>query len=167
MFRKTILSAALIFLSVATAWAVKITLFVDMDFYIKRGRQIVIAEFVAAHDLNLNGDGLYTAEVNVVRVLAGQTKLGKLRVLTIHPMTRGVRYMLYSLTDPPDFQAIPELSIIALPERFDLGELDQKNLREQLLTIFETRLFHVRHELEQRRAEQKLLEKALGKTKKL
>jgi hypothetical protein len=53
-----------------------------------------------------------------------------------------------------------------LPDGFDLSKLDGKGLREQLLLIFETRLFHVRRELEQGRAEQKLLEKALGRTEK-
>ena len=69
-------------LSGVAAWAVKVTLFGDMDLYIKRGKQVVIADFIAAHDTHDDQDGLYTAEVDVVKGLTGQTKLGKLRVLT-------------------------------------------------------------------------------------
>ncbi len=159
--RKLTLIAALT-LSAITAWTIPITLFMDMDVYIKRGTQIVIADSVAMRDAHYYTD----AEVDVVRVLAGKTKLGKLHVKTIYPMTRGARYLLYSLAEPPDFQAYPELSVVALPDGFDLNRLDGKTLKEQLLLIFETRRFQVGRELEQRREEQELLDKALGKTEK-
>jgi hypothetical protein len=81
-------------------------------------------------------------------------------------MAEGTRYMLYSLAEPPDFQAIPQLSVVALPARFDLSRLDGQSLRDQLLLIFETRRFQVARELEQRHEEQKFLETALGKTEK-
>ena len=161
--RKLSIVVAILVLSATVAWAVKITLFADMDFYINRGKQIVIADFIAAHNTHHYEDGLYTAEVDVVRVLAGQTRVGKLRVLTIYPMTRGTRYLFYSLAGPPEFQAIPELSVVALPDGFDLSRLDGKSLREQLLLILETRRFQVGHELKERQEEQKLLDKALGK----
>ena len=80
------------------------------------GRQIVIADFLEARDTN-QVDGVYSAEVEVVKVLQGTTKLGRAKVETIYPMTKGRRYLLYSLADAPDFQAFSELSVVELPER--------------------------------------------------
>jgi len=152
----------LVVLSVPSMWAVKITEFVDMDVYVQRGKQIVIADFITAENTHNYEDDLYTAEVNVVRVLKGSTTLGKLKVLTIYPITKGTRYLLYSLSDPPAFQAIPELSVIALPQKFDLARLDSNDLLNQLLLIFESRQAHIKSELESLSNEQRLLEKALS-----
>jgi hypothetical protein len=77
-------------------------------------------------------------------------------------MTHYTRYLLYSLSDPPAFQAIPELSVIALPQNFDLARLDSNDLLNQLLLIFESRQAHIKSELESLSNEQRLLEKALS-----
>ena len=161
VMRKTIIITLLLLTTaVISVLAVKITLFENLDLYMKRGQAIVIADFVSTTKA-LHGDGLYVAEVNVTRVLKGQTKLGKLDVLTIYPMTPGTSYLLYSLADPPEFQAIPELSVVPLPSRFNLSELDKKSLKEQLLLVFEPRLFYVKQELQQREQEKQQLERAM------
>jgi hypothetical protein len=89
MTRAHFTSFLLVVLSVPSMWAVKITGFVDMDVYVQRGKQIVIADFITPENTHNYEDDLYTAEVNVVRVLKGSTTLGKLKVLTIYPMTKG------------------------------------------------------------------------------
>jgi hypothetical protein len=163
MSRKPITIALLTVLPVAAAWAVKGTPFVNIDVYMRRAKQIVIAECSTVGKSDLHG--LDTYEVEVVRVLTGPATPGGLQVVTTFPMTRGVRYMLYSMAEP-DFQAIPELSVVALPADFNLARLGAKSLREQLLLIFQARLSELRKHPEDAGDEQKSLEKALGKADK-
>jgi len=134
-----------------------------VNFYLKRAREIVIADFLAAHDTHGYIDRLYTAEVNVVRVLKGQSKPGNLRVVTNYAMRTGARYLLCSLGSLPSFEATSALSVVAMPDQADLGRFDDMSLRDELVWIFETRLLQVRRELAQKEEEQKLLEKALGR----
>jgi hypothetical protein len=65
------------------------------------------------------------------------------------------------LATPPAFQAIPELSVIPLPDAYDLHNLDGKTLKEQLQSLFEMRLWYVNREFKERYEKKDLLEKGL------
>ena len=148
--------------------AIKVTLFSDIDTYLKRGNDIVIATAIsiptnAPAEL---GDGLHLVEVNVLRALKGLQQPGKQIVATIYPMTTGRIYLLYSIggsAGGTDFLAVPELSVVEVPPNFDLKQLDGRPLREQIALLFSQRLAQVRRSLSEMEHEKQLLEKATSK----
>jgi hypothetical protein len=133
--------------------AIIITLFTDIDTYIKRGLEIVIAESDSIDpetQRNMRW-GLSFVTVRVVQVLKGARETGDLTIGTIYPMIPGKTYLLYTIgggvANKTEFVAIPELSVVEVPASFDLKRLDGKSLRDQVALLFSERLAQVRKEL--------------------
>ena len=151
--------------STVAGLAIKITLFSDLDTYLERGKDIVIAKAIAvpANDQGGFGDGLHLVEVDVLRTLKGTNQPGKLTIATIYPTTPGRRYLLYSLggsAGGSSFLAVPELAVVELPSWFDLQQLDGKPPREQIALLFDLRLAELKRQLTEWEHEKQLLEKA-------
>src|ERR1041385_3086935 len=129
-----------------------VTSFSDIDTYLKRGNNIVIAKaFSIPTNAPVNlGDGLHLVEVEIVRTLKGTNQPGRQIIATIYPLNSGRDFLLYSLggsAGGTSFLAVPELSVVELPLAFDLRSLDEKPLREQILLLFGQGLSHVKKAL--------------------
>lgn len=160
---KRVLSVLIPFLFVCVqCLAVKITLFMDTDTFVKRAKDIVIAKCTSPPEIPARG--LSPAHVEVLMVLKGDKKPGKLKIATIYPMVSGKTYMLTSLggsAQGTDFLALPELSVVPIPSDFELGKLKGKSLKEQVQRVFSRRLYEVERALETLLREKALLDKGL------
>jgi len=153
-----------VWLGSAPTWAVPITLFQDTDTYIERARDIVVAECLSVPPSQSGDDGLYAVEVKVLLVLKGNRKPGGLRVATIYPMKPAARYLLTNSGGSAlgtDFLALPELSVVPVPEDFPLEKLQGKPVKEQLQRIFARQLFDVERQIEPLQEQQAMLAKAI------
>ena len=152
--------------------------FGSVDSYVKHGKYIVIAECVSVvtnmttmvdgHEVSVDfKDGLHPVEVRIIETLKGDKPLGKQTIATIYTMTPGKRYLLYSLPDclgyGTDFFAVPELSVVEISDRFDLGRLDSKPVTDQVSLLFADRLAHLTFSLRELEEEKASLEKATKK----
>jgi Skp family chaperone for outer membrane proteins len=160
-----LLSFAVVLLTVSASPAIPVTSFIDTETFVKRAQDIVIAKCVGpVPDSGPFEDGLYPVDVDVVFVIKGAKKPGKLKVATIYPMEAGKTYLLTSLGGSAlgaDFLAVPELAVVEVPSRFRLEDLRGKKAVQQVQTVFAAR----RHENDRQRRlleqEKKLLDKAL------
>lgn len=151
--KKLTLLSLLVMIPLASP-AIIVTLFSDIDTYLRRGHDIVIAKCVSKVPEEPHvryRDGLYLVNVEIVQVLKGSREPGALTIATIHPMTPLRTYLLYnmggSVGNKTDFLAVPELSTVQIPASFDLAHLDKKSLRDQLALLFSECLVQVKREL--------------------
>lgn len=125
------------------AHAIKVTLFVDVDTFVERAHDIVIAKCLGpVPDSTRYDDGLYPVDVKVIAVLKGTRMPGTLKIATIYPMVAGKTYLLSSLGGSAyeaDFMAVPQLSVVELPAHFQREELKGKTIAEQVRTVFVAR----------------------------
>ncbi len=134
-------------LAAPVASAILVSLFPDIDTYLDRGRNIVVAKYMSVQKQGYGIESLDTIEVDVIRTLKGPHKPGKLLIDALQkPILGGETYHLgktylfYSLASGLDFEAIPELSMVEVSPDFDLKRLDGLSLREQVHLIFRVRL---------------------------
>ena len=158
--------ALLLVLSCVPCHAIEVPLFTDTDTFIERAKDIVIARCVSSDEGDGVGpDGISTAEVEVITVLKGSKKAGKLRIATIHSVTPGTNYVLASVGGSAyetDFLAIEELSVVPIPPDFDLDTLQGKPLKEQVQRVFARRLCDVQRALDPLENERAILERGLA-----
>jgi len=150
----------------ASVQAIPITLFSDVDTYLERSQDVVIAKCVSVPEVSGAhfDDGLYPVEVDVVMALKGDRRPGRLTVATISPMTPGATYLLSSLGGMAlgtTFLALPELSVVPIPDNFDLAALKGKKAKQQVQMIFARHLFDIEQRLAPLRLTEGLLQKAL------
>src|SRR3977135_2906462 len=102
--------------------AIKVTLFTDLDTYVRRANQIVIAKCLSAESWetwkswtskSVRVDGLLSAEVQVqvLRTLKGSIEPGSLAIQTLYPMAAGKIYFLSTLGGDK-FYATAQLSVV-------------------------------------------------------
>ena len=163
-------SLILLLLVAGESQAIRITLFTDIDTFVQRARDIVIAKCVGpVPDGRFYHDGLYPVDVQVISVLKGvknaSITAGKAKIHTIYPMEADKTYLLASLgggTDGREFIASPEMSVVELPQGFRLDDLNGKTVVDQVRIVVAAR----RQEVERRQRlleeEKKLLDKALS-----
>jgi hypothetical protein len=162
-------SLTLLLLVTGEAQAIKITGFIDIDTFVSRAKDIVIAKCLGpVPDGRSFDDGFYPVDVQVVSVIKGAKKLGKAKIATIYPMEAGKTYLLTSLGGSAfgtDLLAVPELSVVELPPSFRLDDLEGKRVSEQVQALFAAR--RQENERQQRllKVEMKLLDKAVSKKK--
>lgn len=162
----------LLLLIACPAQAIKITAFTDIDTFLDRAHDIVIAKCLGpdANARHYGDDGLYPADVQVLIALKGpknkSMKPGKAKIATIYGMEAGKTYLLTNMGGSAfgtEFLAVPELSVVELPPSFRLDDLSGKTLKEQVQALFAAR----RHDVERKQrlleAEKKLLDKAMTK----
>ena len=145
--------------------AVLITLFMNTDTYIKRAKDIVVARCASKPVQASRENGFRVVEVDILKVLKGGRKTGPYRIATIYPMKPQTTYMLYNLGGSvvgTDFLAVPELSVVPLPQTFKVADLKHKTLKEQVQYMFSLRLFEVERKLAPLLREKDLLEKAVS-----
>jgi hypothetical protein len=161
--RKILSSILFVCAAGPTAFAIIVTSFEDTDTLVRKAKDIVIADCVSIPTNRpvLRGghwitaelrDGLYKAEVRIIRTLKGGKQPGNQIIATIYPMASGKRYLLYNLggevgesggIPATDFLAVPRLSVVEVPSGFDLKTLDRKELKEQVQSILSRHLFEV------------------------
>lgn len=142
-----------------------VTPFMDTDIFVESAKDIVVAECTLSPAQSAAGGGLRVVKLNIRKVLKGSAKPGPLRVATIHAIELHTTYMLCSLGGNAlgtDFLAVPELSVVPLPEAFELHELNDKDLKEQVQYMFSLRLFEVERKLRPLLKEKELLEKGVS-----
>ena len=149
-----------------SAHAVPISLFSDTDTFIERAQDIVIVKCVSVpKDGGIEfHDGLYPAEVEVLKTIKGKRALGRLTVATIYPMKPEVQYLLTNSGGAAlntDFLSLAELSVVSLPANAPLKELDGKTTRQQVQMAFAWSLHEVEQKLAPLLAEQKRLQRSL------
>jgi hypothetical protein len=159
-----------LFGSTVAGWAIITTLFSDLDTYLERGTDILVAKAVSIPtDVQADfGDGLHLAEVDVLRTLKGTNQPGTTTIATIYPMIVGRVYLLYSLggsAGGSSFLAVPELSVVEVPSGFDLRQLDGKPPRAQIVLLFDLRLAELKRHLAELQQEKIVLEKAVASGK--
>jgi hypothetical protein len=157
----------LVLIAPTSAFAVKVTLFSNTATYVERAKDIVIARCESPAEVSGRPlqDGLDVWDFEVMRTLKGSIGEGSLRVVSLYPLEPSKTYMLYNMGGSAygsDFLAIPQLSVVELPPRFDLALLDGKDVLRQADTLFAARLDRVKDELRRLQEEQKLLEQAVG-----
>ena len=164
--KRIILAVTIFCIFSSTCLAVITTPFSDTDTYIKIAGDIVIAKCISVPKQEFI-QGLVPAEVEVIKVLKGNRKPGSLPI-AVFPgsVTPNNTYMLYSFTGGKtlgtDFLAKDELSVIPLPASFDIEELENKDLKEQVQYVFSRYLFEVERALAPLLAQKQLLEKAIS-----
>lgn len=163
---RTILGVILIINLISSkAVAIPITLFMDTDTFLRRAKDMIVAECISVPPMEASFHGLQMVEVNILKVLKGTRKPERFRVATIYPMKPHSIYMLYSSggnTQGTDFLALPELSVVPMPRTFKVASLDGKDLKEQVQYMFSLRLFEVERTLAPLLKEKELLEKAIS-----
>lgn len=153
-------------LACSTCHAVPITLFADIDTYLKRSEDIVIAKCVSIPEQGTEtfDDGLFPVQVEIVSIVKGEKTPGRLTVATIYDMQPGTNYLLASSGGKvfdTDFLALPELSVIPIPANFDLDQLKGKQAKQQVHLILARHLFETEQKLAPLRHLEGLLKKAL------
>ena len=137
---RLLLALVVVFLTTSLGRAVPITLFVDTATFVDRAKDIVVAKCLGpVPDGAEFDDGLYPVDVQVVSILKGDKKPGKIKIATIYPMEAGKTYMLTSLGGSAfgtDFLAIPQMSVVELPPKLELVDLKGKKITEQVEIIF-------------------------------
>lgn len=164
---KTQVITIAMFLFMASACnAVPISPFSDTDTYIQRAKGIVVAKCISVPD-NLRIDGgyseMYPATVSILKTLKGE-RTDHLTVATIYEMTPGKMYLLSSSGGSAlntDFLALAELSVVPLPDGFDLKQLASQSTKAQVMAIFSSRLFQVEKELAPLLRQQQILATAI------
>jgi hypothetical protein len=150
----------------AVVQGVPITLFTDVDTYLERAQDVVIAKCVSVPEVGLAqfDDGVYPVTADVITALKGERKPGRLSVATIYAMRPGETYLLASSGGQAlgtDFLALPELSVVPIPENFDLAGLKGKKAKQQVQLILARYLYEVEQKLAPLRHTEGLLQKAL------
>jgi hypothetical protein len=144
------LTLTLLLLVNSEAQAIKITLFTDIDTFVQRARDIVVAKCTGPVPTSQKyHDGLYPVDVQIFTILKGEKKPGKATIATIYPMEVGKTYLLTSLggsAHGTDFLAVPELAVVELPHNFRLDDLKGKKITEQVRAV-------LRQEIERRQRE--------------
>lgn len=154
-------------LACAVVQAVPITLFTDVDTYLQRAEDVVIAKCVSVPEAGLVAtfdDGLYPASVDVQMSLKGERKPGRLTVATIYPLSPGQKYLIANTGGQAlgtNFLALAELSVVPIPENFDLAVLKDKKAKQQVQLILARYLYEVEQKLAPLRHTEGLLQKAL------
>jgi hypothetical protein len=165
-------SLALLFLVTGDAQAIKVTIFVDTDTFVKRAKEIIVAKCVGpVRNGDKYDDGLYEVDVEITAILKGAKedaegarKLGKATIATIYPMEAGKTYLLTSLggsTGGASFLAVPELSVVELPPNFRFHDLKGKKTTEQVRAAFAARLQEIERRQRLLEEEKRLLDKAV------
>jgi hypothetical protein len=149
------------------AQAIKITLFTDIDTFVQRAQDIVVAKCTGpVPNEEKYYDGLYPVDVQIVTILKGAKKPGKATIATIYPMEVGKTYLLTSLggsAHGTDFLAVPQLAVVELPHSFRLDDLKGKMVTEQVQAVFAARRQEIKRRQRELEEEKKLLDKAVPK----
>ncbi len=151
--------------------AIKVSAFTDIDTFIDRAHDMVIAKCLGpVPDARHHDDGLYPVDVQVLQALKGpknkSMKPGKAKIATIYPMEAGKTYLLTSMggsAHGTEFLAIPELSVVELPPSFRLDDLKGKTVKEQVQALFAARRQAIEQQQRRLAEEKKLLDRAVGK----
>jgi RNA polymerase sigma factor (sigma-70 family) len=134
--------------------------FTDTKTHVEKATDIVIAECLT-DTANPGIDGIAPYEVNVVAVIKGKRKLGKVRVGS-DGLEKGRSYMLTSFRGA-SFMTNGELAVVELPPKFSLASLRGKTPDQQVQAIFDARRIWVTARMEALSLEKKRLEKAVNK----
>lgn len=163
--RKTFRGLLLLGVCCPCAVAVPVGLFNNTDRFIEDARDIMVAECISVPPVGPMVDGIRPVEVSVLRVLKGRTEPGSLRVVTIYKMNPGTKYLLSDLGGGQalgtNYVFTRQLSVVPLPQTFELDDLDGKDLKEQVQYLFALHLYEVEQELAPLLKEKELLEKGI------
>jgi hypothetical protein len=154
--------------SAGVTYAVRISAFTGIDRHVTRSSDIIVATCTRPPRVAdaIGGRGLLVATVDIVHVVKGDKKPGPVRVATLYPMTAGKRYLISSYGGQVadiDILAIPELSVVEVPDSFDLSPLASQTPGRQLTQIFNARLEDVLARIGALASERDQLRKALGR----
>lgn len=173
MQRRTTLAVLGLCAALGCAWlaesnarAVPISLFSDLDTYLERAKEIVIARCLEApEDVGISYiDGLYPATMELVTSLKGAREPGKLKIATIYPVRPGRTYLLANTGGnafETDFLSLGQMTVVPVPDGFDLKVLHERPLKQQVQLVFARNLYEVERELEPLLAQEKMLREAL------
>jgi hypothetical protein len=131
---------------------------------VERAKDIVIAECLSEIGPGPRA-GIAPCEAEVVAVVKGDRKLGKLALLS-DGLKKGRTYMLTNFGDyygKINFATDGELAAVELPPGFDLGSLKGRSPVEQVQAVFDARRSWVERELEKLVVEKRLLDKSTPK----
>ena len=165
-----LLSFLLLTGATAGALAVLVQDFTDWESIIAKSPDIVIAQCISPfRNARRYPDGMLWADIDVLNVLKGDTKPGKLQLVTQHSPQQGWRYLIVGTyhTNAPytidwALNATEDWRVIPLSPFFPDHVLDGKSLKTQIRIIFEHRLQEVTQELKRGEEEKRRLEKALA-----
>ncbi|MEO6434456.1 MAG: hypothetical protein ABIP55_01680 [Tepidisphaeraceae bacterium] len=164
--KRLVLSTVFVLLVTCASFAIPIAIFQDTPTFAERAQDIMIAKCDRVQRDKNFGDDLYPVDVTVTNVLKGKWPIGVSKIATIYPMRTGKSYLLTSLGGSVSdiaFLALPELSVVELPEGFDMSDFKGKTLEEQLGAIFSARKAEVERQQTELNREADLLTKALRK----
>jgi hypothetical protein len=135
---------AMLYVLAAPAFAIKVTLFMNIDTLIRRSHEIVIAKCVSVPTNATTGyeDGFYPARMELLENLKGDRKPGPFALGTIYPLVPGRTYLLCNSGGSAfgtDFLSVAELSVVQIPPFFALSRLADKPIGEQITMIFSAR----------------------------
>ena len=167
LLRFCVAMALLLLFSSKAAHAVTVSPFSDIPTFVKRGKDIVIARCVGLHEDNppVVRDGLEVWEVETLKTLKGTRDRGRLRVVSLYPMEPSKVYFLYSAGGSAygaTFLALPELSVVEIPNGLNSRELDDKSLPEQVNAIFQARGRELQKELDRLQGNGELIVRELA-----
>ena len=137
--------------------------FENTQIQVEKAKDIVIAECLS--DTGPAENGIAPCEANVVAVVKGDRKVGKLALYS-DGLKRGRTYMLTNFGNYPgkiNFATNGELAAVELSPEFDLGSLEGKSPFEQVQAVFDARRSWVEGELEKFGLEKRLLDKSTPK----
>jgi hypothetical protein len=164
---RLLLPTAAIFLLAAPVPALPVATFTDTKTFTGAATDVVIADCLDPDPDPGPKINVTTVSVDVVKVLKGERKPGKAKLVTIgQPMEKGRRYLMMSFGGSAGeikFLANGELAVVEVPAGFDLKTLEGKTVAEQAQLVFDARREQVRLRLIELQREKELLEKTVPK----
>jgi len=166
------LVAAMLFATIAVAFAIPINKFQTWHDLINQSPDIIIARCTAAQDLmtpkpTIIFGNVFNSDIEIISVLKGDAKLGASHLASLYLPYRGEYFVLFAnhFTEGLDsgYSATEDYRVISLGRHFKPDELLVKTLSEQVQTILSIRVKDLNDELERDKEEKVRLETGLDK----
>ena len=152
-------------------YGIVINRFVSLGHYYDTAKDILIVRCISVPDRNhdpRSTDGTYTAEIEVLDVLTGDAKLGRLKMATFYDMSPGQMYLVSSARGKAnaDILAHDELSVVKISYYYNVDKYKKLHRNRKVYKIFKLRQDAVRTEMLILERERELLTKAVGRGRK-
>jgi hypothetical protein len=166
-FLIALLAASFCLVLSSQAPAVPISLFQDIDTYLERSQDLVIAKckILPKEGIHAFIDGLYPVEVEVLLSLKGERQPGPLKIATVYPLEVGKTYLLANTGGSAldtNFLSLAELSVVPLDANLEIKTLAGQSTKQQVQRIFAGYLHGIEQELKPLLQKQAALEKSLA-----
>jgi hypothetical protein len=168
--KKIIICCLVVFGCTASAYAIKTSLFINIERSIERSPAVFIAKSVLTSSVTVRSTHLIES-IKIEKVLKGDAKPGHAKLARLNNLGFNKTYLIFSSGGSikgADYLSFAELSAVEMPSNFNLDQLNNKKLKDQVTLILNERNNELNRrveilnkKLDSLNNEKKLLEKAL------